>query len=557
MTNRIFRSICLVALCVFLASLVIIMGAVYSYYSQLQIDQLRTQTQLIAQGASHEGLAYFSNLQVEGYRITWIDRDGTVLYDNRSEHGTMENHLQRQEVRDALETGYGESSRYSATLLERSLYCAQLLPDGTVLRLATTQHSVLTLLLGFAQPICIVITVALVLSLFLAFRLSRKIVQPLNRLNLDAPMDTPCYEELTPLLRRIDAQQLQLRSQAADLARKQTQFDAVTRNMSEGLVLLNSNCVILTMNAAAKQLLGLASGSTGTNILSYTKELSGLLLSALKGERSEKLLTLSGVEYQVDASPVYSENSVSGIVLLFFDVTEKRKAEQLRREFTANVSHELKTPLHAISGYAELMSHGIARPEDTARFSEQIYTEAQRMIHLVEDIIHLSRLDEGAGITDLEPVDLYVKAQEILASLSVEAAQAQVELRLEGHSLRVLSSPPLLTGIIRNLCDNAIKYNRPGGNVTISVGFEEGHPYISVADTGIGISKEHQERIFERFYRVDKSHSKAVGGTGLGLSIVKHAANTLNASLELQSKPDIGTTVTLRLPSQSLEAAVR
>ena len=548
MTNKIFRSICLVALCVFLASLILILGVVYSYYSQLQTEQLRTQTQLIAQGASHEGLEYFSNLTVEDCRITWIDEDGTVLYDNRSESAQMENHLGRQEVIDALETGYGESSRYSATLLERSLYSAQRLPDGTVLRLATTQNSVLTLILGFAQPICIAIAVALALSLFLAFRLSRKIVQPLNRLDLDAPMDSPCYEELTPLLRRIEAQQLQLRSQAAALVRKQTEFDAVTRNMSEGLVLLNSSCVILTMNTAARQLLGLTYGSIGTDILSYNKELSGLLLTALNGERAERLLTLRGGEYQVDASPVQSEGTVSGVVLLVFDVTEKRRAEQMRREFTANVSHELKTPLHAISGYAELMCHGIARPEDTAQFSGQIYTEAQRMIRLVEDIIHLSRLDEGAGITTLEEVELCSKVRELLSSLSVEAKSANVTLRLEGAPLTVMTVPHLLTGIIRNLCDNAIKYNRPGGWVTVTVGTENDRPYIAVADTGIGIPKEHQDRIFERFYRVDKSHSKAVGGTGLGLSIVKHAAQTLNATLELESEPDVGTTITLRLP---------
>lgn len=551
MTNRIFRSICLVALCVFLASLVLIMGMVYSYYSQLQLDQLRTQTQLIAQGASHEGLNYFSNLNIEGYRISWIDTDGTVLYDNRQETAGMANHLQRKEVADALEHGYGESSRYSATLLERSLYSAQKLPDGTVLRLATTQHSVLTLLLGFAQPICIVIVVAVVLSLFLAFRLSRKIVQPLNRLDLDAPLESECYEELTPLLRRIDAQQQQLRSQSAALVRKQNEFDAVTRNMDEGLVLLNSSCVILTMNTAARQLLGLGTTSVGTDILSYNKDLSDLLLTGLNGNPAEKLLPLGSAMYQVDASPVHSDDTITGVVLLLFDVTEKRKAEQLRREFTANVSHELKTPLHAISGYAELLSHGIARPEDTAQFSQKIYAEAQRMIRLVEDIIRLSQLDEGTGVDAFEPVNLYLKAQEILSGLSVEALQAQVQLHLQGSTETVLTIPRLVSGIIRNLCDNAIKYNRPGGSVTVTVGKDSGGSFLSVEDTGIGIPKEHHSRIFERFYRVDKSHSKAVGGTGLGLSIVKHAAQALNAKLTLDSEPGIGTTVTIRFPKNN------
>ena len=318
--------------------------------------------------------------------------------------------------------------------------------------------------------------------------------------------------------------------------------------MSEGLVLLNNNCVILTMNTAARHLLGLTSASIGTDILTYNKELSTLLLTALNGHRSDALLSLNEGEYQVDASPVHSDGSISGVVLLVFDVTEKRKAEQLRREFTANVSHELKTPLHAISGYAELMSHGIARPEDLRQFSGQIYTEAQRMIRLVEDIIHLSRLDEGAVIDTVEDVQLLARIQEILDSLSVEAEQAQVALIAEGDPLTVKTVPHLLSGIIRNLCDNAIKYNRTGGNVTVKVGVENSQPYICVSDTGIGIPKDHQERIFERFYRVDKSHSKSVGGTGLGLSIVKHAAQAINATLELESEPDVGTRITLRLP---------
>ena len=550
MTGRIFRSIWLVALCVFLASLVLILGVIYSYYAQLQQDQLRNQTQLVAQGASHEGLKYFSNLQIEDCRITWIDADGTVLYDNYSESDQMENHLEREEVQDALAEGFGESARYSSTLLKRSLYCAQRLPDGTILRLSTTQNSVLTLILGFAQPICLVIAVALALSILLAFRLSRRIVEPLNTLNLDAPLEAPCYEELKPLLRRIDSQQQQLRSHVSALQRKQNEFDAVTSNMSEGLVLLNSSCVILTINPAARKLLGLTLGSVGSDILSYNKDLSGVLLNALNAQPSEKLLTLQDRVYQVDASPVFSEDTVSGVVLLLFDITEKQKAEQLRREFTANVSHELKTPLHSISGYAELMSHGIAKPEDTRSFSGQIYSEAQRMIQLVEDIIRLSQLDEGTGVDNPENVDIYRIAQEILDSLTVEAREAQVTTELKGASLTTVSVPHLLRGMLRNLCDNAIKYNRPGGTVTVTIISDGEYPCISVEDTGIGIPKEHHQRIFERFYRVDKSHSKAVGGTGLGLSIVKHAAIALGAQLELDSEPGAGTTVTVRLPGR-------
>lgn len=550
MTGRIFRSIWLVALCVFLASLILIMGVIYSYYSQLQLDQLRMQTQLIAQGASHEGLKYFGNLQIQDCHIIWFDEDGTVLYDNDTESVEDEISMDQEEVQEALSSGFGESSRYSSPLLEQSIYCAQKLPDGSILRLSTTQNSVLTLLLGFAQPICLVIAVALVLSIFLAFRLSRRIVEPLNELDLDTPMETSCYEELKPLLGRINTQQLQLKTQSRALQRKENEFDAVTGSMSEGLVLLNSSCRILTINAAARKLLGLTMSSVGSDILSYNKDLSDLLLKALNGEPAEKLLSLQERSYQVDASPVLSDDVVSGVVLLLFDITEKQKAEQLRREFTANVSHELKTPLHSISGYAELMSHGMVRPEDTHHFSGQIYTEAQRMIQLVDDIIRLSQLDEGAGENTAENTALYPMVQEILDSLNVEAQQAQVTVWLKGSPETVRCVPHLLKGLVRNLCDNAIKYNRPGGSVTVTIGSDAQRPYITVEDTGIGIPKEHQGRIFERFYRVDKSHSKAVGGTGLGLSIVKHAAVVLNAELELDSEPGVGTTVTVRLPKQ-------
>ena len=550
MTKRIFRSICFAALLVFLASTVLIMGVLYSYYSQIQQQQLKNQTLLAAQAASHEGMEYFSGLDIPGCRITWIDSDGTVLYDNRSESTAMENHLEREEIREALQTGYGESARYSHTLAESAFYSAKQLPDGTVLRLSMAQTSFLTLLLGMAQPICVAIAVALVLSLILAHRLSKSIVQPLNRLDLDHPTDGVPYMELTPLLHRLDGQQRQLRAQADDLIRRKNEFEAVTASMSEGLVLLSSSCVIVALNPAAQKIFGLSRRSIGTDILSYDKTLAvqDLLLSALDGKRAEKTLHLSAGEYQVDASPVYHEDAVTGVALLLFDMTEKRKAEQMRREFTANVSHELKTPLHAISGYAELMEKGIAAPADTATFSGKIHAEAQRMIRLVEDILRLSQLDEGISGMEPEQVDLYVLAAEVAESLTEYARQSEVTLRLEGTAVSLRSIPKLLSGILSNLCDNAIKYNRAGGSVTITVGKRDGKPFLSVADTGIGIPKAHQERIFERFYRVDKSHSKAVGGTGLGLSIVKHAVKILDGQLALESAPNKGTTITITLP---------
>ncbi len=553
MTKRIFRSIWLVALLVFLASLALILGVIYDHYSDLQQQQLKNRTQLVAQAAAHEGLKYFEGLQIDDCRITWIASDGTVLYDNRSESEQMENHMEREEIREALESGHGESARYSDTLMERSIYCAQRLPDGTVLRLAGSQSSVLTLILGMAQPICLVIALALVVSWFLAFQLSRRIVEPLNKLNLEAPLSADCYPELTPLLRRIDAQQQQLRSQTMALVRKQNEFDTVTNSMSEGLVLLSSRCTILTMNTAARHLLKLSHRSVGTDILSYDPNLSDLLLKALHGHRAEKILSLPEGEYQVDASPVYTDDVISGVVLLLFDVTEKLRSEQHRREFTANVSHELKTPLQAISGYAELIAHGIARAEDVETFAGNIYTEAQRMIRLVEDIIRLSQLDEGAGDQNFEILELLEAAKSVAASRMARAESAGVTLRVEGEITQAHCIPRLMVTVMTNLCDNAIKYNRPGGSVTLRVETEGKYACLSVADTGIGIPPEHHSRIFERFYRVDKSHSKAVGGTGLGLSIVKHAVLIHNGRVHLNSTPGKGTTITVRIPLKPTE----
>lgn len=550
MTKRIFRSICVVALAVFLAALVLIMGVLYTHFTHVQQNQLKVQTALAAQAAANEGVAYFESLHVDGCRITWIGSDGTVLYDSESDYADMENHLRREEIQEALATGYGESARYSSTLMERSLYAAQKLPDGTVLRLSTAQSSVLTLVLGIAQPICVVFVVAIVLSLFLASRLSKRVVQPLNALNLDDPLSNEDYDELAPLLRRIDSQQRQLRFQTSELKRKQDKFDAVTENMSEGLVLLNSQGAILSMNPAAAKLLDAKSNFVGKSILTVnrTLEVQRLVDGALSGEKSEMVVSFPSGDYQVDASPVYSDGTVSGVVLLLFDVTEKQKSESMRREFTANVSHELKTPLHSISGYAELLSNGIAKPEDTRLFSEKIYAEAQRLIHLVEDIIRLSRLDEGAESMKREQVDLYGLAQQTVSSLAPQAAQAQVSLSLSGNPATISGVPHLLSGIIFNLCDNAIKYNQVGGRVDVRITSDRTSVSLCVQDTGIGIPAEHQSRVFERFYRVDKSHSKEVGGTGLGLSIVKHAVMIHNGKLNLHSVVGEGTRITIRFP---------
>lgn len=550
MTKRIFRAICLVALAVFLAALACIMGVLYSHFTQVQREQLKIQTDLAARGVALNGLDYFEALSTDQYRVTWVDTQGNVLFDTDTEATRMENHLQREEIREALEAGTGESTRYSATLMERSMYYAELLPDGTVLRLSMAQNSVLTLLLGILQPICVVIALALVLSMVLAGRISRNIVKPLNRLDLDDPTGCDAYDELAPLLHRIDSQQKQLRLQSADLRRRQQEFEAVTANMSEGLVLLGKNNVILSINPAAAGFLGADPSCTGTEFCEVCRNsrIHALLNTAREGQHREITLTLADRDYQLDASPVDTEEGITGLVLLIFDVTEKERAEQLRREFTANVSHELKTPLHAISGYAELMAKGIAKPGDMTAFSESIYAEAQRMIALIGDILRLSELDEGGtGLVWIE-TDLYLAARQELEALSSAARKGNVTLTLEGSPASLRSVPQLLSAVLHNLCDNAIKYNHPGGSVTVTVEEEVAECVLTVADTGIGIPPEDQSRIFERFYRVDKSRSKEVGGTGLGLSIVKHAGRILNARIDLQSTPGKGTTITVRFP---------
>ena len=555
MTRRIFRSICLVAMAVFLASMVFIMGVMYSYFTALQRHQLREETDLAARGAALMGEDYLAQLETENTRITWISPDGTVLYDTEDDPAQMENHLEREEVVQARTEGYGESLRWSTTHMERLLYAARLLPDGSVIRLSMEQDSVLTLVLSMLQPICVVIAGAIVLALLLASRAARQIVKPLNELDLDHPLPNAEYEELEPLLHRIDVQQRQLKGQSMELLRRQQEFDTITNSMGEGLVLLNAHGRILSINPTAARLLGTDESCVGRDLFAVSRdpEVQGLLARAREGARGSIVRELEGAGYELDMSPVWSEGIVAGVVMLLFDVTEKERAEAMRREFTANVSHELKTPLHTISGCAELLTSGLVKPGDEVQFARQIHTEAQRMIRLVEDIINLSHLDEGAGDMPWESVDLRTLADQVEESLSAPAEKAGVTVAVTGESAEVYGVRQLLSGILYNLCDNAIKYNRPGGRVDVSVEKTDGGVCVSVADTGIGIPTEHQERIFERFYRVDKSHSKEVGGTGLGLSIVKHAARIHNAEIDLESHPGQGTVVVVTFPCESKE----
>ena len=549
MTKRIFRATLLVGVAVLIASLTLVMGALYSYFGRVQESQLRDELSLAAVGVEQNGMDYLRKLESDQYRITWLCADGAVLYDTRADAESMENHAQRQEVQQALATGEGESSRYSDTLLQKTVYYAKRLPDGTVLRLSAIRVTTGVLVLNMLQPILLVLAVALILSGVLASRLARRITEPLNRLDLEHPLENDTYEELAPLLRRMEHQRRQIDRQMDELRRRSEEFEQITGSMSEGLVLLDEAGVILSINPAARRLLDAAENCVGQDLLTVDRDvaLSDALRQAAEQGHSEFRGQRNGREYQFDVTRIQSEGRTAGTVLLVFDVTERAFAERNRREFTANVSHELKTPLQGIIGSAELLENGLVKQEDVPRFIGHIRSEAQRLVTLIGDIIRLSQLDEGEPMP-AEPVELLVLAREAAESLQSAAAARNVTITVEGEPVELTGVRRLLYEIIFNLCDNAIKYNTDGGRVQVTVTKENETAAVTVRDTGIGIPPDQQDRVFERFYRVDKSHSKASGGTGLGLSIVKHAVQYHHGAIHLQSEVGKGTEIRVTFP---------
>lgn len=549
MTKRIFRATLLVGVAVLIASLTLVMGALYSYFGRVQESQLRDELSLAAVGVEQNGMDYLRKLESDQYRITWLDADGTVLYDTRADAESMENHAQRQEVQQALATGEGESSRYSDTLLQKTVYYAKRLPDGTVLRLSAIRVTTGVLVLNMLQPILLVLAVTLILSGVLASRLARRITEPLNRLDLEHPLENDTYEELAPLLRRMEHQRRQIDRQMDELRRRSEEFEQITGSMSEGLVLLDEAGVILSINPAARRLLDAAENCVGQDLLTVDRDvaLSDALRQAAEQGHSEFRGQRNGREYQFDVTRIQSEGRTAGTVLLVFDVTERAFAERNRREFTANVSHELKTPLQGIIGSAELLENGLVKQEDVPRFIGHIRSEAQRLVTLIGDIIRLSQLDEGEPMP-AEPVELLALAREAAESLQSAAAARNVTITVEGEPVELTGVRRLLYEIVFNLCDNAIKYNTDGGRVQVTVTKENETAAVTVRDTGIGIPPDQQDRVFERFCRVDKSHSKASGGTGLGLSIVKHAVQYHHGAIHLQSEVGKGTEIRVTFP---------
>ena len=543
MTSKIFRSTVFVAVVVLLCSLGIVMGVLYNHFTGVQVQQLKDELSLAVSGTEQYGDNFLESIEADRFRITWIAADGTVLFDTQVDQTTMENHADREEIQEAFATGAGSAVRTSSTLTEQTFYEARRLQDGTVLRISTNQESAWALMMGMLWPVVLIAVLAIGLSALLARRMAKNIVEPLNTLNLEQPLSNNTYEELSPLLRRINQQHRQIDSQMRTLQRKTDEFTQITSHMQEGLVVLDKETNIRSINHAAMQIFDAGEGCVGSSffLVNRSSALRQALNDALDRGHGSATQEIDGRIYRFDMSSIQSEGKLLGAVILAVDVTESQNAEQMRREFSANVSHELKTPLQGIIGSAELLESGMVKPEDEARFVGHIRKEASRLVSLIEDIIRLSQLDEGVSLP-AEEVEMRVLAEEVKTILEKSAAEKNVSICVSGTGFTVHGVRRMLHEVLYNLCDNAIKYNNPGGSVTIHAD----HNRLIVSDTGIGIPAEHKDRIFERFYRVDKSHSKASGGTGLGLSIVKHAVAYHKADISLESTPGQGTTITIQ-----------
>lgn len=549
MTKRIFRAVCISAVTVLCASIILIMGVLYGYFNDVRKNQIKAELSLAKNAVETEGVSYLENLKNEStdYRITWIDKSGNIIFDTQSNSESMENHLEREEVKEAFANGSGESERYSSTLTEKMMYCAELLDDGTVLRISVSQLTVLTLLLGIAQPVAIVFVIALVVSFIFASRISKRIVKPLNEIDLDNPLENDAYDELSPFLSKISNQQKKIKLQENQLSQRKNEFLAITSNMNEGLVLLGKDKKVISINPSAESFFTSEADCTGMDFIRLERnpDIIKALERAEIQDTSEIQVNRNGRIFQLNISCIRDMGELSGFVILIFDITEKSDSENCRREFTANVSHELKSPLQSIMGSAELIENGLVKKEDMPKFIGNIHSEATRLLTLINDIIKLSKLDEGTTLSEND-FDLYSLVKENIEVLKSSAEKKNISVSFKGESLMMKSMKPLVSEIVYNLIDNAIKYNVENGSVEISISRDKNNIILSVSDTGIGIPEEYQERVFERFYRVDKSHSKETGGTGLGLSIVKHAVQDIGADIKLESRCGKGTVVTVR-----------
>ncbi len=552
MNKKIFRSSLLTVCLVLAATIALIMGLLFHFFEKQIQKELANEAGFLAHALENEGAGYFdsfdnkNNRLAGNNRITWIDENGTVLFDSRADVSELDNHADRDEIKTAMKEGKGMSTRYSKTLTEKTVNYAIRLSDGSILRVSTEQYTVVTILMGMLQPILFIMFVALILTLVLSARVSKAIIEPINKLDLEIPENNDTYEELTPLLRKIADQKETIGEQLADARKKQKEFNLITENMSEGFLVIDADANLLTYNSAALNLLEITPPADRSVLLfCRAKEFRGVISDVLSGIKAENTMVREERSYSLIANPVYEKESVIGAVVVILDITEREKRDMLRREFTANVSHELKTPLTSISGFAELMKAGDVLENDVTDFSKSIYDEAQRLITLVNDIIKISELDGQSIPYEKETVDLYELSKEVIGRLEKEADKKNITFHLIGGRAEIIGVHKILEEMLYNLCDNAIKYNKENGTVDVLVNQTRDGVNVIVRDTGIGIPISHQDRVFERFYRVDKSHSKKVGGTGLGLAIVKHGALYHHAKLSLESTVDVGTVVTI------------
>jgi two-component system phosphate regulon sensor histidine kinase PhoR len=549
-TKKIFKSIMFVCALVLAVGLAAVMGILYSNFDGQMRKELSKEATYLAYGVEQQGLDYLKNIKDKSARITYIDQDGTVLFDNEADVSEMKNHSDRTEFQKAEKYGAGESSRYSDTLSEKTIYYALRLKDGTVLRVSGTQDSVLALVENLIFPLCGLLCLMLILSGIMASAISKRIVKPINELDLESPEENQIYEELSPLLSKIHRQNREIQNQLELAKQQQEEFSLITENMQEGLIVIDKYTMILSANSSAWNLFHMDRVCQGESVycLDREEEFRHAIEQVLSGEHTELVLKLNGSDIQLIANPVIRDKKTEGAVVLLVNVTEKLERESLRREFSANVSHELKTPLTSISGFAEIMQGGLVKNEDIPKFAGRIYKESQRLLQLVEDVIQISQLDEEKTSYVWEPVDVYQVCKNAFESLKEKAKRLNVHLYICGERMKMEAVRTLLEEAVYNICDNAIKYNRNDGSVSVFLTQTAQEIQIVVKDTGVGIPKEDQDRVFERFYRVDKSHSKEIGGTGLGLSIVKHAVGALKGSVILRSEEGNGTEICMKFP---------
>ena len=550
MTKKIFKSIMFVCALVLAVGLAAVMGILYSNFDGQMRKELSKEAAYLAYGVEQQGLNYLKNIKDKNARITYIDQDGTVLFDNEADVSEMKNHSDRTEFQKAEKYGAGESSRYSDTLSEKTIYYALRLKDGTVLRVSGTQDSVLALVENLIFPLCGLLCLMLILSGIMASAISKRIVKPINELDLESPKENQIYEELSPLLSKIHRQNREIQNQLELAKQQQEEFSLITENMQEGLIVIDKYTMLLSANSRAWNLFHMDRVRQGESVycLDREEEFRHAIEQVLSGEHTELVLKLNGSDIQLIANPVIRDKKTEGAVVLLVNVTEKLERESLRREFSANVSHELKTPLTSISGFAEIMQGGLVKCEDIPQFAGRIYKESQRLLQLVEDVIQISQLDEEKTSYTWEPVDVYQVCKNAFESLKEKAKRLNVHLYICGEYMKMEAVRTLLEEAVYNVCDNAIKYNRNDGSVSVFLTQTAQEIQIVVKDTGVGIPKEDQDRVFERFYRVDKSHSKEIGGTGLGLSIVKHAVGALKGSVILRSEEGNGTEICMKFP---------